>query len=1670
MLTLRDQVVRHYSSYVRSFLTFTDPRIKEFVRQELIEGGKLWPDPLIQVSASYAPGPALRDLVGDGLIHPLCAQIIRVDRLYKHQYEAILRGLRAEPFVVTSGTGSGKSLTYWIPILHHILTHGPGDRSTRAILVYPTNALVNSQLDTLRKWEEAFGPGFPVSYARYTGQESLEEKERLRADPPHIILTNYVMLELMLSRPGESQFVDRLKAKLAFLVVDELHSYRGRQGADVALLIRRLRERCGNPNLVCIGTSATMATEGGPAARREAVAEFSSRMFGVHIPPENVVEEEVERRHHHPPSPAELQEAVRGTSAKVQEVLAAWLEDRFGVREEAGGVLRAGRPFTLSQAAERLAQEAGVDPSRARSVLERLLLERNAESETFALRFHQFLSQGGDLWATLEPKAVRAFSAESGLRAPGPGDRLLFPLVFCRECGQEYYHVELDERGEAVRPWFGDLVLDEDGVISAHEGYLLLDEEGLWSGREEDLPEGWVQNGRVGRDYRDNVPRRLAVAPDGRVSPEGSSGTVPVWFIPKPFLFCPRCGIVYDRKVREFTKLGTLSSEGRSTATTLVTLAAITELRRRSHAPSAAKVLSFTDNRQDASLQAGHLNDFVQVALLRAALLMALDQSGPLEHSTLAQRVEAVLDLDQGLFAREPGKFAGAEDSNRRVFRELIEYRLLSDLRRGWRITQPNLEQCGLLVIRYRGLEALAADEAAWRDEPILAAASPERRVEVIRAVLDHFRWNLAIEAPCLLPDGQEALRKRVNAALREPWTFDERERLVGASAFCPPDSAPVEASSDRSLSPRSALGRYLSAASTWGRAADVSPQEYVRLATHLVAVLRDGGLLVVEVPGRREPRLRLRADALLWEKGDGKRPVRDPVRSRWLPGAPRDLPPRVNPFFRDFYRSWAADLRGIVAKEHTAQIEYDERLSREAAFREGKLAALFCSPTMELGIDIGDLSVIHLRNAPRTPANYAQRSGRAGRTRGQDALIFTYCAAGNAHDQYFFARREELVAGAIVPPRIDLTNEDLLRTHIHAMWLGATGLDLGRSVGDVLDLRATGYPLQAEVQARMLLPERPLRELTEGAWRVLTQSNPALHEERWFTPEWVAGVVRSAPSNLDRAFDRWRALYREALDQRDRAHQEILLRSRDREARKVAERLRAEAERQIRILLNEGARPEESDFYPYRYLASEGFLPGYNFPRLPVRVYLRTKEGQYLARPRFLALTEFGPGNRIYHDGSKFLVSRAFLTPSEDEARLVPGKACRECGALYLGTGAQGIDVCSGCGAHLAGESVEFLPRLLEMPSMAAEQRERITCDEEERIRAGYVVTTHFRLDGVEGERWLRADVECGDGLAELAYAPALPLVRVNHRWSRGRPEGFLLNWKNGDWLSERGAEELEESDLVSNVQLFVQDRRNALLVGFPGADLREAELAALQYALQRGIEVVYQLEPDEIAGERIGRNPRRILLWEAAEGGAGVLRELVEDPGALAEVARAALKVCHFDPATGADLLPEACAAACYRCLLSYANQREHPYLDRHRALPWLLRLAQGTTRPRRAGRSYDEQYRWLLARLDTRSPLETKFLDHLYRRGLRLPDHAQALLADFAVRPDFYYERERACVFCDGAVHDLPAQRAEDEKVRRELAARGYRVIVIRYDRPIEEQIGPFPDVFGQEGSGP
>jgi hypothetical protein len=1028
------------------------------------------------------------------------------------------------------------------------------------------------------------------------------------------------------------------------------------------------------------------------------------------------------------------------------------------------------------------------------------------------------------------------------------------------------------------------------------------------------------------------------------------------------------------------------------------------------------KLLGFTDNRQDAALQAGHFNDFLFVALLRAAVFAAVTAAGPdgLDDSEFGRKVRSTLGFTAANRDRRAEwmldpeiKGAGLVEAERTLSR-VIAYRVWADQRRGWRFTNPNLEDLGLVGADYLSLDELASDDEAFANGPSeLKRASPATRRKALVILLDAMRQGLAITADALDGPTVEATANAARQSLREPWSISQQEnpRVAAALIIDAPKRAETRVSGEPLIlraGSRSGLARRLGHARVWGKRLDT--KTYLAVLTALLAAAADYQLVRQVTTPFDVDGWRLAANAVRLVAIDGRTDGRTP-----------------NPYFVDLYRSLGkalvdggAGLFGQESRAHTAQVEQTQREWREWRFRWGDddreriagareamrqagepdvfLPALFCSPTMELGVDISALNAVYLRNVPPTPANYAQRSGRAGRS-GQAALVIAYCAAQSPHDQYYFEKPERMVNGYVRPPAIELANRDLIEAHLQAVWLAETGKELLPDIPHVLDLKNVDLPVQTDIAEALSEPAVSVRAAKRMV-SILESINSELRPE---TAPWAAdrdafasAISADAMRRFSKAFDRWRQLYDGARAQLIEANRKSEMHGISAAERREAKSQQAQANEQL-ALLERGNTGGGSDFYTYRYLATEGFLPGYNFPRLPLYAFVPAigaggPKAAYLQRARFLAIAEFGPGSLIYHEGRAYRVVKAKLPAgvrNEDGVRLATTTiyVCGECGAGHE----QGEpERCHACGAPIAG--IHPVRNVLRIDNVETRPAERITANDEDRQRRGFDIQTVFawpRRDGLLDVT--SATATDSEGMViELDYAPGALISRLNKGLRRRKEKsilGFGIDPATGRWvggdIDEDGTSAPDEP-VKQRIVPIVQDNKNAVLVRIVGEPLGETAMATLQHALARGLELVFQLEEGETLTEPVPtRDARRaILAFEATEGGAGVLGRLTSEPQALARVAQAALELMHYrdiENAVAADdpsLLtadPEAdCVKGCYRCLLSYYNQPDHEHIDRNDpdALQVLLRLARSEIVRAEARHEKDCGNPWLTA----------------------------------------------------------------------------------------------------------
>ena len=1836
----RQQLVDDYRNFSRCFSSIDSEDLRNEIQAKLKDDSIYIPEPLIQINPSYAEGGCITDLTQDSandaaMLHPLCAQIFAFDHkpinLYAHQTIAIETAAKQQSYVVTSGTGSGKSLTFFIPIVSRILQdkerevrdHGAVKPRVRAIIVYPMNALANSQLEEINKFldnlndEAGNKPTDPkqrIEVRRYTGQEGFDERQELRHGHvvPDILLTNYMMLELMLIRPEDRDLVKRCEG-LNFLVLDELHTYRGRQGSDVAMLITRLRQRIQSTDnssedkLICIGTSATMTSvedpdddtvspEGQDPTRtaKKVVADFAQKIFGTEFKETQIINETLyqETKGNFDEDNANCEELRQEIALAAQDDfsllsgskqgittdeqakdkfehsrLAIWLENTLSTHSKINDEIVRARPIKLSDAVTKLCAALGAskdaheqDPALRKQAQAALTNFMNFISDEnrhnlrtargrapFAFKLHQFISGPGQVRVSLEAPGSRQISfdgnqyfADNRYQPEETSTEVIdsypaFEVYFCINCGQEYIpvwlHYSKTKRRKncldglervSPRPLNSGNASADDYTAIGNElelGFLCpcREEQKYQEGSLDLFPSEWIdpkQPSQLQTKYREKVPRKALLDRQGFVNP-GHSATAAFWVIKGDFTLCVNCGKRFSSQSRIRNRLLGLSGEGRSSATTVLSLLTLRQLFDPNEDASKRKLLGFSDNRQDAALQAGHFNDFIQTLLIRSSLIASLQEKPTglsllevvefMKHYLGWNRNQVTIHA-RDLFFENQESFDFTQNSKKldyfeRLVDTVLSYRLVTDLSDRNLYTCPSLEALRLMSIEYADLDALCHDEAFYAQElangktNLLLTLPPEYRLELYTLFLNELRRRTRISAPCLTPDVHKMLYTWGKDTLKPSWYDpDVNLRREGWFAVVPAGDEKKKVT-DQSVLRISTLSRFntiLRKNDLWNRLEASHPEIREPLTIDKTTIqetlqamcsyLAQRGILCSQ-RFSNELSYSIDAKALMWCPGEGLQELEtqedndsyreDKAKTNFFSklyfdfaqdlikyGAQvaagavqlarsKELTPNEEPDANEALASGSVEgsaLFDFEAHEHTAQLSNDERKALEQRFRnEAKdrkaweeehkngtfrpIPLLYCSPTMELGIDISALNYVYLRNVPPTPANYVQRAGRAGRS-GQPALVVTYCAAQSAHDQWFFKRPQDMVQGVVREPTLDLTNEALLIAHLHSVWLshvlerwphgqGEEGDEFPKMVAGVManiQEGRTNSAIVAEMQHEMSEKEFdalirkyfPLRdELKEliydpavedaaiSASRQLIEQLLSIKIElgaKWRDKSFITEIMTRAPEQFNECFDHWRRLYVANLKERfDLA--DLIGKEDTRKSAQLAE--------QLKTLSSTKFTSSYNDFYIFRYLASQGFLPGYSFPTQPLMAWvpddngstigLHHERGDWLSRARFLGISEFGPGNVIYHNGGIYRCDQLKLSAgiglqggmikSASDSGITTRSiaVCPKCGHYMDIERGLPPNNCANCGTELS--FINHYEELYRVSVIETHKVERITVADEERRRQGFDLRTFYHFDEQSsGTHKRKVNVLVQDTpTLELSYGDSAKLMRVNTGWrKRAQKEamGFDISEKSGFWLDkpQEGKEKPQEQSR-RRILPYVYDRRNVLIIDFMPFMRQEWQLdddtygyrtydqgelmqtreqmrkfmATVKAALSRAIAQRFQIELSEIFVEALpdNNNPTQLLIYESGEGGSGVLKRLCSDHQdaaghtALAAVAETALAIMHYKKQDDTQWRPgreaqHACddkpeCVACYDCLFTYYNQPDHTLIDR-------------------------------------------------------------------------------------------------------------------------------------------
>ncbi len=1639
--------------YLRTTWSLSDREVERALFAFLTGERGIFQGPYVRLRLPFEPAP-------EGVVAPLDIEAGYTP--YRHQLEAWKRlstrdGHEPQPTLVVTGTGSGKTEAFLMPILDHCLrARQRGERGIKAIILYPMNALAADQARRIAEtiWKSGGERGMQgrLDVGMYVGGEGshrmmgpdhvIDVDKQLRLDPPDILLTNYKMLDFLLLRPKDRDLWKRNGPEtLRYLVLDELHTYDGAQGTDVACLIRRLDARLGGRRTFCpVGTSATVTGEGGRDDRK--LLELATAIFGREFPGDAVIGESrrspasfFELFAH--PLPGKLPEETEGLEpgpaddieGYVGRVARAWFPEATRLGGEGEPVPRAvlgdlvarhptaralievasERLFGVEALGRALAERdaafgARDEADRRRllgSLLAMLSWAQHAQARDMV---RPLVSVQVQLWVREVRRLVREVALEPRFawRDEEPDrvkEPLALPMYACRACGHSGWISVRNEIGgtlerDAGRIGRAAMQRDPDVIYLHHDRYAAP--EGELPGMGERV---CVRCARVGREQTCRHCKEEAVPVFVH---QARSAQVPQRDLQR----CPACGTDFA--------LGILASRAATLSSVAVGHLYTTPFN------SDQKLLAFSDSVQDASHRAGFFAGRTYRFTLRSAMLAVVPEDGsPVALSAVApamiERFEGdgepgdmvaafmprdleYLDVYQKHMeaiekAREAKKAAPATPKK---LREVLETRLR------WEVTRElglaarigrTLERTGCASVgvdgeafdaalaelpeRMRARFGVLDDVAAERWRAFVAGLV--HRVRLRGGVYDgllqkyftrkgHGSYLTKREAPLLSPFGARTSRPIFLTDEAEPdrfdtvqpsrdnWYVDWARRALGA-----PLALRDAKDLYRAVLPAlAAAGLLVEHAAKGHRAWALLPEALV--VSRRVRRLECGecGAEHVEVAGDRSS-LEGAACARYRCGGTLAAVAEDPEEAR------------ARSYYRRFYQS--PRLGRVYASEHTGLLERPVREKLEASFKDRHRPdapnMLSCTPTLEMGIDIGDLSSTMLVSVPPTAASYLQRIGRAGRKTG-NALVLQITTT-RPHDLYFFDDPEAVMAGPVQPPGCHLDAPEILKRHALAWCLDAWAKEAeGRSA--------------LPVSVKELFQGDPAHTFPAPFFAFVSQRRDVLR----------AGFLRAFPvsestkNELERFFEGAGPGASE-LERRLSTTVEALGSERDalrKHYRYVADRIKAleaephksdDYEEERRELLSEKDYLDKELWafhrqYLLELLCERGLLPNYAFPEdgVKLRAFVAGDDaggGERFAvvRAAQTAIRELAPFNTFYGMARKVRVDSI-----EVGARRGPGRGglletwqlCAQCGHMEPHRSKGMSATCPRCQAEdwLDQGRRRVMVRLDNVFAFARQRDAAFSDESEDRDRESYVSEVWLDPDPADAkDAWLNREAKFG-----FELLPKLVLREVNFGRDRiGVPDqtvgGRELPHVAFDVCRECGQVREEDPQQRrrrrgplhrpwctsrhkpddrqpwAQIHLYREITSEALRLVLPVSMLDpEVQLPNARAALELGMRRYFGGDPDHL---RVtlhdeptflaeGARRRYLVVHDTVPGGTGVLAELAAHRGAklrrVLEEAREAVTSCPCR-ARGPEV------RACYRCLYAYRRQDDLSVLDR-------------------------------------------------------------------------------------------------------------------------------------------
>lgn len=1535
------KIVDFYRRYLLTTFSTNKQVYNAQLAQRLSEDKAIADGPYISMSDPYDKGATLAELADEGVVS---REILKLENfhpnrsLYRHQEEAVRKTAAGGNLVVTTGTGSGKTESFLIPVINQLLkekeagTLGPG---VRTLIIYPMNALVNDQIRRLRELLAQMEDEPKITFGRFTGEtkETFQEayakyaeiedvktnplsdnelisREQMRQTPPNILITNYAMLEYLLLRPGDNIIFSEGYAPFwQYIVFDEAHSYTGAKGIEVASLVKRVKAMLGRQDIKFILTSATLGDE---KANKE-IIRFAHNLCNADFTDDSIVRAYVKK--------VTPDRAVAALDYNIYREIAALIRDNAPDEEikqvlESHGVA-APEDIPLSEilydtvlhdafyyrvrdvlngkikTVKAVASELGLDEGDFTDFIAVASNAMRNNERLFEAKYHMFLRGMEGVFVTLNP-SNRLFINRMETYREDPQDEgyQVFEVSFCSNCNalfitgeeQDGYLVQKSKFYDDYKPSVFMLSGDFDEETEDDNVYQICAKCGAIK-RKSSV--NGLQCGH-GAEYINYI--------------------VKVKETNEPLHRCPSCHSVNGR--RSILRPYFLGSEA---ATAVIATALYNELpgeicriKREvvedpifgdfeRETPEVEKLrkqfLAFSDNRQTAAFFATYLESTYRDSLIKRIMHQLMEEN------------EA--DFAAGIFLKKFVQLLTQRFVAENVFpgenEEGVE-------KKAWicAIKEISNYKAKNSLLKKGGL----AFEVDFDIKQIRLPLSPEECNDLFKTLARHMMREAAVEIGATLTQAEEADIAPSGRAKGYDATSAGYTYITGWS--------PESGKTNKRL-------KYVT------KVLDGDEELARRLLASVWNLMERGGFLTRVSMGQRNAfklcpdKIKVRSAKKLFCCTECKNVT--PYNVKGIcenPACQGKLVPydAEQALENDHYFKLYTELTPspMRVEEHTAQLASDKAYEYQKAFKDKLINVLSCSTTFEMGVDVGSLETVFMRNMPPSPANYAQRAGRAGRSVKAAAYAITFCP-NSSHDLNYFKDPVAMIRGTITPPYFNVSNDKIVLRHIYAsafsfFWKANRSLYMD-TIGDFMDADGFG-------KFRGYLSSKP-QDLKEYLLRVVPQDLQGFFDIPGFG--WVDTLFCDDPEKkglCNIVIDK----YNEDIADLEKAKQERLNTNRWGVDSIVRSIHTIQTQRII------------------EFLSKNNLIPKYGFPVDTVELQslsAGSSSNLRLSRDLFSAISEYAPESEVVADG-KLLKSRYVRKLSGYEWPTYNYAICDDCKTLTQEQAlVKNVTKCRQCGKPLNGRQRRYIiPKFGFL--LDNEGPKDVGLNKPERTYKGSI-----SYIGDESQIEFFSYDLCGkqiflgnnkmDRLAVLNESPFFICDTCGYGVLDEKTTDRVLVYGHNNASGHKcGNTHLRKYSLGHELATDVA------IIKFADFDISNADAAwTILYSMLEGLSRCMNVDRNELSGclqwYRDDAHPDGnfgFVLFDNTPGGAGYVRQLT-DAAVLLRMLQAGYHVVRNCVCGG-----EAADTACYSCLCNYYNQRQHDVLKRKYALDFYSQFA--------------------------------------------------------------------------------------------------------------------------------